>query len=193
MPFVCSDSWTLYVIFAYYVMQILICISCFTKSCFFKSIFNFANAAIQKKLLLDKTEIIKSSHPEVLLGKCVLKICSKFTGEHPWWSVISIKLLCNFIEIKLCHGCSPVNLQHIFRTPFPKNTSGGLLLYPATSQKKRTPRRVFPDEFCEVLKTPFLTALGNYFCSTEKYFTNKIVKNSLRKKELKKKKNGSSL
>ena len=30
---------------------------------------------------------------------------------------------CNFIEITLQHGCSPVNLQHIFRTPFTKNTS----------------------------------------------------------------------
>ena len=35
----------------------------------------------------------------------------------------------NFIEIALRHGCSPVNLLHIFRTPFPKNTSGGLLLW----------------------------------------------------------------
>ena len=35
----------------------------------------------------------------------------------------------NFIEITLLHGCSPVNLLHIFRTTFPKNTSGGLLLY----------------------------------------------------------------
>ena len=26
------------------------------------------------------------------------------------------------------HGCSPVNLLQIFRTPFPKNTSGSLLL-----------------------------------------------------------------
>ena len=26
------------------------------------------------------------------------------------------------------HGYSPVNLVHIFRTPFPKNTSGGMLL-----------------------------------------------------------------
>ena len=26
------------------------------------------------------------------------------------------------------HGCSPVNLLHVFRTPFPKNTSEGLLL-----------------------------------------------------------------
>ena len=30
----------------------------------------------------------------VFLGKGVLKICSKFTGEHPCKSVISIKLLC---------------------------------------------------------------------------------------------------
>ena len=27
-------------------------------------------------------------------------------------------MLCNFIEIALRHGCSPVNLLHIFRTPF---------------------------------------------------------------------------
>ena len=66
---------------------------------------------------------------EVFLGKGVLKICSKFTGEHPRRSAISIKLLCNFIEITLRHGCSPVNLLHIFRTPFLKNTSGWLLLY----------------------------------------------------------------
>ena len=37
----------------------------------------------------------RSSSPEVFLGKGVLKICSKFTGEHPCRSVISIKLLCN--------------------------------------------------------------------------------------------------
>ena len=43
--------------------------------------------------------------------------------------MISIKLLCNFIVITLRHGYSPVNLLHISRTPFPKNTSGGLLLH----------------------------------------------------------------
>ena len=37
-------------------------------------------------------------------------------------------LFCNFIEIALRHGASPINLLHIFRTPFPKNTAGGLLL-----------------------------------------------------------------
>ena len=35
---------------------------------------------------------------------------------------------CNFIEITLPHGCSHVNLLHIFRTPFYRNTSGGLFL-----------------------------------------------------------------
>ena len=34
----------------------------------------------------------RSSPPKVLLGKGVLKICSKFTEEHPWQSVISMKL-----------------------------------------------------------------------------------------------------
>ena len=32
-----------------------------------------------------------------------------------------------YIEIKLWHGCSPVNLLPVFRTPFP-NTFGGLQL-----------------------------------------------------------------
>ena len=67
---------------------------------------------------------LRSSQPEVFLGIGVLKICSKFTGDHPCRSAISIKLLCNFIKIAVRHGCSPVNLPHIFRRPFSKNTSG---------------------------------------------------------------------
>ena len=72
--------------------------------------------------------LCRSSPSEVLLGKGVLKICIKFTGERPCRSEISIKLQSNFIEIALRHGCSPVNLMHIFRTPFRKNTSGWLHL-----------------------------------------------------------------
>ena len=82
------------------------------KQCFFK----------QKNVSLN---ITRNSPPEVFLGIGVLKICSKFTGEHPCRNAISIKLLCNFIEIALRHGCSPVNLLHIFRIPFLKNTSDG--------------------------------------------------------------------
>ena len=42
----------------------------------------------------------------------------------------------NFIEIALWQGCSPINLLYIFRTPFPKNTSGGLLLSKQASKLK---------------------------------------------------------
>ena len=72
--------------------------------------------------------IYRSNRPEVFLGKGVLKICRKFTGEHPCWSAISIKLQSSFIKITLWHGYSPVNLLYIFGTPFPKNTYGWLLL-----------------------------------------------------------------
>ena len=57
-------------------------------------------------LLLARSEF-RSSPLGVFLRKGVLKICSKFTVEYPCRSVISIKLLCNFIEITLQHGCSP--------------------------------------------------------------------------------------
>ena len=81
------------------------------------------------KLIL-KTRVFRrfrSSRPEVFLAKGVLKICSIFTGK--CWGVISIKLLCNFNETTLRHGCSPVNLLHIFATYFPRNASGWLLLH----------------------------------------------------------------
>ena len=72
--------------------------------------------------------MVRSSHPQVFLEKGVLKICSKFTGEHPCQSAISIKLQSNSLEIALRHGCSPVNLLVIFRRPIPKTITGRLLL-----------------------------------------------------------------
>ena len=39
-----------------------------------------------------------------------------------------MKLQSSFIEITPRHGVSPVNLLHIFRTPFTKSTSERLLL-----------------------------------------------------------------
>ena len=67
---------------------------------------------------------IKDSPPKVFLRKGVLKLCSKFAGEHSYRSAISINLLCNFGN----NGCSPVNLLHIFITRFSKKTPGRLLL-----------------------------------------------------------------
>ena len=64
----------------------------------------------------------------LFLGEGVLKICSKFTRECPCRSVISIKLLSNFIEI---HNSMAALLQIyciFLRSPFYRNTSGGLFL-----------------------------------------------------------------
>ena len=77
--------------------------------------------------VLSKHAEARSSHPVVFLGKGTLKIYSKFTGEHPYWSAISIKLESNFIEITFRHRCSPVNFLQIFKTPFRKNPTGCLL------------------------------------------------------------------
>ena len=45
------------------------------------------------------------------------------------------KVAKQLIEIAVRHECSPINLLHIFRTPFPKNTSGWLLLNSKFSTK----------------------------------------------------------
>ena len=70
----------------------------------------------------------RKSLPEVFLQKGGLKVCSKFTREHPYRSVISIELQSSFIGILLRNGCFPVNLLHIFRAPFSKTPPGGQLL-----------------------------------------------------------------
>ena len=71
---------------------------------------------------------IQKQPPRDVLGKRCSEKCSNFTEDYPCQSAISIKLLCKFIEIALRYGCFPVNLLHFFITPFPKNTSEGLLL-----------------------------------------------------------------
>ena len=86
------------------------------------------STGVTKESKSSSTQVVyRSSHPEVLLEKGALKICSKFPGEHPCWSVIWIKMQINFIEITFRHGCSPVNLVHIFRATFSKNISRRLL------------------------------------------------------------------
>ena len=63
-----------------------------------------------KTLYTKKTEEIQKQPIRGVLRKSVLKIWSKLTGKHPFRSVISIKLLCNFIEIELRYECSIVNI-----------------------------------------------------------------------------------
>ena len=63
---------------------------------------------------------------DVLRERCS-EICRKFASEHPCWSVISIKLQSNFIETRLRHGCSPVNLLYILEHIFLKGVIHGTI------------------------------------------------------------------
>ena len=59
----------------------------------------------------------------------LMKRCSGNMHQMYWRiPVPKSDLFRNFIEITLRHRCSPINLLHIFRTPFSQNTSGWLLL-----------------------------------------------------------------
>ena len=60
--------------------------------------------------------LLRNNPTEPFLGKGLLKVCSQFIPEHPCRSVISINLLCSFIQIVLWRKCSPVNLWNISRT-----------------------------------------------------------------------------
>ena len=95
---------------------------------------------------LVRTDIVRSSCPEAFLGKGVLKLCIKFTGEHPCRSAVSIKFQRNFIENTFRYECSPIYICCIFsehlslRTPLdgcfcqsfpgiPTGTSEPIFLY----------------------------------------------------------------
>ena len=54
-----------------------------------------------KRLTITLITLDRSSHPEVFLGKGVLKIYSKFTGAQPCRRAISTKLQSNFTEIAM--------------------------------------------------------------------------------------------
>ena len=88
---------------------------------------------------------LRNSFPKAFFKKCVLQKCSKYTGEHSYGSVISVKLHSNFIEIILPHGCFPLNLLHICRTAVLTNTYGGRLL------------QIFIQHVCHIFQYKFVS------------------------------------
>ena len=63
----------------------------------------------------------------ILIKKCSENM-EQIYRRTPCRSVISIKLLYNFIEIPLRHGASQVDFLHIVKTPSYKSIYRGLLL-----------------------------------------------------------------
>ena len=99
--------------------------------------------------------------------------------------MVNVLLGCKCTSEYICNGAlSRKKVQNS-----QENTSTGvsfLKSYMSLScnfTEKRTSTQVFSDEFYKILKTSFLQNTSRRFCSTEKYFTNKIVKNSLRKEK----------
>ena len=74
-----------------------------------------------------RNKVLNNQKQDLVVQNCMIN-CSIISdsgtvrSSHP-----AITLICNFFEVTLWHGCSSVNLLHIFRTPFFKNPSGWLL------------------------------------------------------------------
>ena len=88
------------------------------------NLFKFNNKDIRKTSMI----FFQKQFSVGVLRKRCSENMQQIYKRTPMSSVISIKLQKNFIKIGLRHGCSPVNLLHIFGTPLPQNTSGVLLL-----------------------------------------------------------------
>ena len=79
------------------------------------NIFRYINRSIQKQPWRS------------VLGKRCSKVMQQIYRRAPMPKRSFNKVVRKFTVIALRHGCSPINLLHIFAKPFPKNTSGGLL------------------------------------------------------------------
>ena len=69
--------------------------------------------------------MFRSSPPEVFSKKDALQTRSKLIEENLHRSAVLKKLLFNFIEIILTHGCASENWLHTRKTPLSRRTSLG--------------------------------------------------------------------
>ena len=93
----------------------------------------FSEVAVQRRLRKRCSENMQQIYRRTSMPKCDF---SKVAKQLYWNSTSVWMFSCKFASYfqntlskePLRHGCSPVNLLHIFRTCFLTNTSGGLLL-----------------------------------------------------------------
>ena len=76
------------------------------------------------QLVLLSFQLVTFIWPLVTRNSCFTIL--PYSRKHmPNWDFNKVAKQLYSIEITLHHECSPANLLHTFRTPFPKNTSGG--------------------------------------------------------------------
>ena len=85
-------------------------------------VFLFLLPIMHSNSLLHSFQLSESDVQSVLKKRCSGNM-QQIYSKTPLPNCDFNKVVSDFIEIALPHECSPVNLQHIFRTPFPKNTS----------------------------------------------------------------------
>ena len=98
----------------------------------------YCSQAIWTLFLAELIKVLRwnrSIYQKQLSRGVLRKRCSKHMQQSHWRTPMLkcdfTKVARNFIEIALWHGCSSLNLLHIFRAPFSKNTFERLLLiYP---------------------------------------------------------------
>ena len=92
-----------------------------------KSLYRKKHIAVSYDKIASKRLYQKQPSRCVLKKRCPENMQQRYRRTHMPKCVINV--LCSFIEIILQHECSPLNLLHIFRTTFFKNSSGRLLLF----------------------------------------------------------------
>ena len=69
----------------------------------------------------------------MIFGKRQKDTCVNGRGKNVMFDIpyteTAVQMFCTIFEIALRHGCSPVNLLRILRTPYLKRTTGQLLLF----------------------------------------------------------------
>ena len=86
---------------------------------------------VEKNIFISR--IYRSNPPDVFSGEDVLRNMQQIYRTASMLKCDFNKVVKQLFDLQLYwntlrHGCSPVNLQHIFRTLFTKKTYGGLLL-----------------------------------------------------------------
>ena len=145
--------------------------------------------SLPQNFTLDHNKNYRQKQP---LRGILRKMCSENMQQiyrrHPCRSATSMKLLCNSVEIALQHGCSPVNLLHIFRTSFPKRhvtrRRGEIQLFLSTRTFNLGLKTENFDPRVKWISWPFCMIFYMFHFIKYRYFKRSVISFKLEKKKI---------